>query len=205
MKRWGKNEIEIINQFYPTSPQSDLTDKINRSWKSITRKAEQIGLSRSRGLNNPVIESLPSWLVGELLSDGCIDKSGRYCHTTKWQEYASYLHSKFQQIGVDISIFPHRYTDKRTRKTYHRYLLRSKVSFKKWRNIWYPEGKKIVPREILIDDQCFKHLFIGDGSVATSCNISSMGFDSNSVDVFIQHLKEFGINVSKHKNNNIGM
>lgn len=46
MPRWGKPEIELLKELYPTVSNLDIAAKLNRSVKSVVSKAHNLGLKK---------------------------------------------------------------------------------------------------------------------------------------------------------------
>jgi len=89
-------------------------------------------------------------LVGSVIGDGYITKKGRV-QIEQGENQQEYLEWKFQKLRhvVSTSILctkRKRYTGKITIS----YRFWSKQYFRPWRNVFYPEGKKIIPKKGLI-------------------------------------------------------
>ena len=205
-KRWSKQEVKLLTGLWNATVKSKVMDVFpGRSWKSIKRKSQCLGLVRLRPCAPPFqwAGELPSWMVGEMLSDGHITRGGAYSHTTKHFEYARFLCKKFSQHGVQTNIYPDiDRLDIRTGKKYSRWIVTTRRIFKRQRVEWYPQGKKIVP-EIKLDDEVVLHLFMGDGSInqRTGFTLCTEGFDSDSLGKLIEKLSQYGLvaTIRKHR------
>jgi len=205
--RWKDEEKEtLISIWYSFSREAILKLLNNRTWKSIERKAEELKIERKR-IEPEQSKIFPNWLIGEMIGDGHISKDGVYKHTTKYMEYAIFLKEKFEKIGIHVNLFKNDTFDKRTQKIYKRYLLGTRSNFKEYRKIWYPENKKIIPDDLILNDEVLFHLIIGDGSVGnhegSSFMIATEGFSINSVNSLKEKLSKMGIEVSIMKNKNL--
>lgn len=209
--KWTSQEKELLRNIWLAESRENILKQLSRSWKSIKRQAERMCLKRIRGpygsqhkkldSNSPKI--IPSWLIGEMLSDGHIDPQGRYCHTTKHKRYAQFLKNKFTEIDVLAKIHPNQYFDKRTRKTYSRSMLRTRSVFKRLRTEWY-QPLKAVPTEIRIDDEVLHHWTMGDGSIINGTfRLATMGFNDESLRILQKALLVYGLNVTVQKSRNI--
>jgi hypothetical protein len=62
--------------------------------------------------------------------------------------------------------------DKRTKKSYHSVRVHSHVS--EWlteqRHRWYPNGKKIVPKDVIVNKECLEWWYLGDGHLERKKN-----------------------------------
>lgn len=176
-----------------------------REWPSIRRKAQRMNIKRKHPLykNQHKIYKEYDWINGELLSDGHIDKQGRYCHTTKHKEYADFLTKKFASIKVTTSTYDDRRLEERTGNYYERTMLRTPSVFKSLREKWYPNGHKEIPSDIEINNESLWHWFLGDGSVRSGGKgfyFATMGFSDRSLDICKLSLNNLGINVTVSKN-----
>ena len=89
-KKWTNEECNLLSSvFYDVEQAVIIALFKDRSWRGISRKAQKMGLKRKR-LNEYYIDQIyekslyKTWFMGEMLSDGHIDKQGRYAHTTKY-------------------------------------------------------------------------------------------------------------------------
>ena len=192
-KIWSEKEVSLLKSNWKDAEAESLTAMLQRSWKSIERKAEDLHLKRNTCGVRLAVASLPDWLIGEMLSDGHITPQGQYSHTSKHAEYGEFLKNKFSEMGLVCKTWPSITFDKRTGRSHSRILLKTHVYFKPSRSIWYPKGKKIVPKGISFSDEMFLHLVMGDGSVNKTFSISTMGFEAESVRVLQKMLYVYGI------------
>lgn len=204
--KWDKYQIDLLRKVWYDFNKKDILNLFaNRTWKSIQRKSEELGLTRFRAV--PVeCEVIPSWLIGEILGDGYIGIGGKYAHTTKHRAYAEFLKAKFEKLGVHANIYDDHRFDSRTNKYYDRTFVATRCNFKQLRLKWYPNGKKVVPDDIVIDDEIFCHWIIGDGTIQgdhSTFRICTMGFLENCVRKLIFKLNDYGIIASIQKDNGI--
>ena len=73
------------------------------------------------------------------------------------------------------------------------------------RDRWYPSGRKIVPRNLVVSKDCLLYWFLSDGSIEFSnrrrfpkskfmrIRLATDGFDNQDNEVLINKLKEIGI------------
>ena len=47
MPRWTPEDIQILRDLYPTTPNLEIAKRLNRSQKSVNSKAHQMGLRKS--------------------------------------------------------------------------------------------------------------------------------------------------------------
>jgi hypothetical protein len=204
MKKWSDLDIIFLFENWYDGSREFLISSLNRSWKSIEKKAEYLGIKRGREPDQ--IEQIPDWLTGEMLSDGHYNNCGVYSHTTKYEEYAKFLSKKFNDKNIKTSYFYNSYFDKRTKKTYGRYLLKTRGVFRKERKRWYPNGKKIVPRDIKMSREMFFHMVLGDGCINANCNslvVATMGFDTSDIIFLSERCNDIGMLSHINKYNNL--
>ena len=206
MNRWNDYEIEILrNKYGNTSKEKLLNFLKNRTWRGVRRKAQRLSLKRGREQK----DKMPSWFYGELASDRHIENNtGRYLHTTKYEDYAFFLKNKFLEEGIDCNVYNNSFFDKRTKKRYYRTIVQTKCIFKNIRLKWYFDGKKIIPRDLIIDDEYMFHFILGDGTIEKNGNalkLCTMDYDNDSIILFSELLRKYGVSPSILKDGNIAI
>lgn len=205
--KWTQENLDHLCVLWHSTKREDILNAFpGRTWKSIERKANYLGLKRKRLLYHTdfQIDILDDWLIGEMLGDGHITKSGQFSYTTKHIDYCNFLCSKLQILCHTIS-YPNSYNDRRTNKTYHRMIIKTASVFKAARKEWYPIGKKIVPRTIPVNDAVLLHWILGDGFISkkNSFILCTMGFEKTDVNALVNKLQEYGLESSINSTNNI--
>ena len=205
MKKWNKNEFPILEKMWKDETKDVLVKYFGRSWKSICRKAETLRFKRPRMPHTLCFEGKePDWLIGEMLGDGHISKCGQYCHTSKYLDYTLFLENKFKSIDIFFKYWKNSTYDKRTKKTYHRYLSKTRCVFKDFRSRWYPYGKKIIPQDICLTDEVVYHWILGDGSISNETfRLFTMGFDIDSIHIARSKLNDYGLATNINKDGNL--
>lgn len=166
MSKWLQAEDDILISGYTNKSRDDLMGALpSRSWSSICARAVRLGFRRRRCLE---IKECPSWLVGELLSDGHINPRGAYSHTTSQQDYVRFLAERFLGIGAKSRVHSYRRYDARYNKWYWQFSLRTRNYFPSLRDLWYPSGKKVIPTSIVFDVTALWHFLWGDGTVTSN-------------------------------------
>lgn len=143
-------------------------------------------------------------LYGALLGDGCLWKSknglnAQFTYTSKSQQHVKFV---YDILGNGISrqgIQYYEYVDKRTDKTYCRYLFRTEhnPSFEKERLKWYLDNQKIVPKTLILNPRICLIWYIGDGAL---CNSKNSQYIQLSTDCFSLDEVEFLCNQLSHFN-----
>lgn len=110
-----------------------------------------------------------NWINGELLGDGHLYShsiySAGFSYGSKYYEYIKYVLDKLNFFGIEKV--------GKIRKEYHEefnsfsysYQSRSYVELLPIRKKWYPNGKKIVPKDIKLLPSTIRQWYIGDGSL----------------------------------------
>lgn len=113
------------------------------------------------------------YLNGLLLGDGCVvqaptKKSSCYIHSDKHKQYLQDLIEQFKQFDIFCSEVKKHSGAFSIRTRYYREL-------NKLRYVWYPNGKKKVPKNIELTPETIKNWYIGDGTFYTRKNGMKQG------------------------------
>lgn len=160
-------------------------------------------------------KDLLEFLNGELLGDGNLSKiqnkelvtSARYNHGSKYREYLRWLNDKLVGFGVKQSgkiVERYGFAPKSKRAYWsYRYASKSYVELANLYLKWYPNGKKIVPKDIKLTPVTVRQWYIGDGHFGKGnsyhLEIATCGFTSSDVEFLVNKLK--GINIDCHRTN----
>lgn len=116
-------------------------------------------------------------LIGSLLGDACIEYNGKSCrvrfdHSLSQVDYLKWKYQLLEPIATKI----YEYTtyDKRTGKSYQkaRFNTRTLPVLNSFREDFYKDGKKIVPKNIkslLRSNLALATWYLDDGSLKTDC------------------------------------
>ena len=150
-----------------------------------------------------------SWISGELLGDGCIQSNSNYsacfAYTSKYLEYIKYVSNILKSSGIEqagkignlcFGIY-HGYE----------YTSRNYAELLPIRKKWYPQGKKIVPRDIKLTPLVCRQWYIGDGclthSKTSSCILlSTCGFPIPDVEFLKEGLLKLGFKSTRQPSGN---
>ena len=114
-------------------------------------------------------------LYGALLGDGClcIHKNGinavfQYC--SKSSEHTHYMGEYMSRLSSSKSYYDYNYLDNRTNKRYYgtRFRTISNEALTNEYYKWYKDGKKHIPRDLILNSQICLIWYIGDGGVVHS-------------------------------------
>lgn len=150
-------------------------------------------------------------IIGSLLSDGCINNSNNgknyfWSHTCIIEDYIDFIINDVKINLHKFSIDGKFFKSPNNGKEYFgkkQYIFKSKasVTFTKFRNDWYPQGKKIVPKFIKLTPIVLLHWYIGDGSISDcrGITLSTDSFDMDSLDFLLYEL--YNLNFNPYLNN----
>ena len=153
------------------------------------------------------------WFNGESLGDGCFcsqsSYSARFVYGSKYEKYVEYISSKLTFFGI-----------KRSGKIYKQYHKNSDCSdyyyascfyvellpvYKKW----YPNGKKIVPRDIELTPLTCRQWYIGDGCLKKPkkqkphIKLATCGFSIPDVEWLVKKLINLGFKATRQSFDNV--
>ncbi len=149
-------------------------------------------------------------MAGLLLSDGALVNSGsysaRYVHTCQYKGYLEFIRDEFKKYGVECgpiysgeSRAHFKGRDEGPLYVFHKLQSRLYSELRLLRDKWYPDGKKIVPRDIdYRSPVVWLHEYIGDGSISStngfpSIIFSTQGFIEDDVDFLASELCAIGV------------
>jgi predicted DNA-binding protein YlxM (UPF0122 family) len=181
----------------------------------IRSDAEAIHLKTS---NHCVLtKEAKEWINGELLGDGCVYSINSYSATfqygSKYLEYIQYVSDTLKSFGIEqAGKINKRYHEKSNSYSYP-YSSRRYVGLLPIRERWYPNGKKIIPRDIELTSLICRQWYIGDGSLSHPkfkgkkqgnpyIRLATEGFLIEDVKWLITELKKINFKVTWQPNNN---
>lgn len=144
-----------------------------------------------------ISEDCFAFLDGLLLGDGSIpynkyERGFPYTQGCKYREYLEYLRGRLSKFGISSSpILTKWIEDKRCKnggyqESYlqtHRY-----KTFKKFRQRWYKDGKKIIPRDFNFTPDSLLQFYLCDGNFYREIRLCMGGFNIEDVKFFRQLL-----------------
>lgn len=117
------------------------------------------------------------WINGELLGDGSLASqskySARFVYSSKHKEYAQYISDTLRSFGIEQAGKIYKQEDKRYGSFSYKYKSLSYIELLPIRKKWYPNGKKIVPKNIDLTPLMLRQEYIGDGCLVHRKNRSS--------------------------------
>ena len=150
-----------------------------------------------------------AWLNGELLGDGCLRSrspySAKFLYTSKYLEYCQYVSDKLESYGI-------KKVGKITKRcgngwTSYNYTSRQYEELYPLYRKWYPNKKKIVPRDISLIPLMIRQWFIGDGCLIKPkkgnpyITLATNGFTVYDVEWLKEQLIQLGFKVIRQPSN----
>lgn len=149
-------------------------------------------------------------LGGELLGDGCVSMrsnySAYYQHTSKYKEYLIWLSNQFNDLGLEQAGKINRYQTQWGAAFY--YKTKSYPELVNIRQRWYPNGGKIVPKDLELTPLRARQWYIGDGCLRHHRHghpwiiFATNGFDIGSVNYLIEELQKQGFKATRWLSDN---
>lgn len=145
-------------------------------------------------------------IVGCLLGDGYIHPRGQIqiAHSSKQFPYVMWKYKELGSLAYGLPTIVERY-DRRYGKKYSQTRFWLRQFFRSWRNLFYPRGNKIFPREFekYLTALSLAVWFMDDGNYSESRNvkIATDGFDFETRKrLRLLLLRKFFLESTLHKN-----
>jgi hypothetical protein len=163
------------------------------------------------GKKNDIVEIFSSntldVLTGSLLSDGSYRKTknnqnSSFTHLCKFEEYIDFLISELDFKVKKNKVFGYGKYNKG--KEYFTIYSQANSVFTGLRNKWYPNGKKIVPKDVELNRTVLLHWFLGDGTLDNQDGVifCSDSFTETDNMYLIDKLKKMGFDAYLKKDKN---
>lgn len=180
---------------------------------NILARSRGEGLHIRRANHCDLSKRAIEWINGELLGDGSLCShspySAKFAYASKYHEYAKYISDTLKSFGIEqAGKIIKQYHSERDYFSYHYYSLRY-VELLSICKHWYPEGKKIVPKDIKLTPITLRQLFIGDGSLINQkdrrrfIRLSTNGFTISDVEWLVKQLNELGFRAVRQPSKNV--
>jgi hypothetical protein len=202
---WTDWEIGFLQENYPQKGLSYCADILkHRNKGSIQRKAGKLDLVKNRSHPKIILSYQETQtLYGCLLGDGSIEKEGRFIYRSAQFEHVKFVSDIFSKYATQKYINgPVRSDcfDARSQKIHSTYTFKTQnnILLKELYQKWYPEGIKIVPRDLELTSLTCLLWYIGDGNLNSGKHIIlyTNGFTYNDVYFLTQKLNELGFESS---------
>jgi predicted transcriptional regulator len=205
--------MELYNDF---KTDSEIADVLNVTQSAVSRFRKDLKLSVNKEINRLVALTNEEYqvLIGGLLGDSSLQKNkagnitGNFAHCMKQKDYALHKYNILKNFCSPPRI--QKMHDERFKvKDYERITvtIRSFENLKDIYNKFYPEGKKVINREVLdsLDGLGLATWFMDDGSNAKYGYIlCTNGFsDEDRIIISNYFLEKYNISTTVHKRGEI--
>lgn len=201
---------ENLIGLYKKMSTCEIAKKYGVTQRAVSTKLKRAGIE-IRGLQEAqnlkanhitISHDIKNLIEGNLLGDGSIHyapnkKSFCYRHSEKHKEMLNYLINKFKKVGVDSLKLS------KDRLGYYRFTTKYYREFKYFRDRWYPDGIREIPKDLNITPDMLKYWYLGDGSYnnkSKSQNITLCN-DSKVLNrhILVKELRSLGLKISVYK------
>lgn len=135
----------------------------------ITIRSYSEAFHLARGNHCILSREAIEWISGELLGDGCLIADSSYSayfrYGSKFLEYIQYVSETLKSFSIEqVGKINENYDKKRKNRRYF-YCSRAYPELLSIYKQWYPDGKKIIPRDLDLTPLTLRQFYIGDGSL----------------------------------------
>jgi len=158
-------------------------------------------------------EKARQWIDGELLGDGCLMPkskwSARFDYSSKHKEYIQYVSDTLKSFGIKQAGKIRKYYRKKYDGDIYKYVSLSYEELLPIRKRWYPNRKKIIPRDLKLTPLVLRQEMIGDGYLhhqekgRPSIQLATCGFPIYDVKWLVNRLNVLGFKSSRMLGNKI--
>jgi len=186
----------------------------------VSQRLKELGIRRSikeallikpsrpsKALTNHELEALDGFLLGDGSISKCSSKSARLSLTVKHEEFGRYLLSFFDRYNPKGR---QRFVNSKRYKTVLSQWsgeTKSDGCFLEQRNRWYPQGSKIVPKDVILTPLSVMLWYLGDGCLVLQnvphIFLHTQGFSPEDVDFLCLKMNKLGIQCHRDKQNKI--
>lgn len=211
---------DIKNKYLNGEKTQELADEYNLSISSLYYRLKKSGTKlrdsfthRSERISNTILSDFQKEVIqGCLLGDGTLIKkpiSSSFANTSIHLEYTEHLLNIINFAKAKIITVPECYKiirgTKRLCKEKYTLITNCDKCLIEYRKLWYPEGIKIIPKNLILTPTIVKYWFYGDGSTSYYNNkkgikltLHTNGFTVEDCEFLVNEFKKlnihFGIN-----------
>ena len=187
----------------------DISKELKIDRGTVRRYLRKYNIQRrtskqQNNINNPpkefvINKAVKSFIDGLLLGDASIPrrkdgiKPRSFTQACKHKEYLDYIRNRLNNLGILSSPILSRWIndDRCKNKGYNQHFLQTRryKTFEIFRGRWYPKGKKIIPRDILITQETLLQVYICDGNFYREIRLCLDAFDKEEI-YFLKDLIE---------------
>lgn len=180
----------------------------------IPRRPRAEGSHLGQAKHCKLTEEAKEFIDGELLGDGglvlCSHYSARFNYTSQYEEYMKFIANILASYGIEISGEIHKqcYEDK-PYSSFH-YHSRCYPELLPIYRRWYPNSKRIIPKDLKLTSLVLRQKYIGDGCLVHQKKrewrphivLSTNAFPIADVEWLVKQLEEIGFYATRQPSNN---
>ena len=177
----------------------------------LTRsRGEGTHLSKNNHCN--LSKEARQWLDGELMGDGHLEKisfySARFTYSSKHEEYIKYVSDILKSFNIKQTGKVNKYYHKEMDCCTYNYESSSYVELLSIRKRWYPNGHKIIPKDLKLTPLTCRQWYIGDGGLIHKKKrrpyilLATYGFPISDVKWLVEQLNELRFKVTRQFSDN---
>jgi len=211
INKYSREKLSM-NQIAKLSGISDGTIKYFMKKYNISHRSQSEANHLARGNHCELSPKAIKWINGELLGDGCLCSqsaySARFSYGSKYFEYCQYVSNILKSFGVkQTGNIREQYYKEYNSYVYY-YTSLSYVELLPIYKQWYPNGKKIIPKNIKLTPLTMRQWYIGDGYLKHPKNgrptieLATCGFLISDVNWLIRRLSDLGFKATRWITNN---
>lgn len=176
---------------------------------NIPRRSISEGIHLRMGNHCNLSPKTLEWINGELLGDACLASrskySARFHYGSKYLEYIDYISGTLESFGIKQAGRIIKHYHKKWKNYVYCYVSHSYAELLPIYNKWYPEGKKIVPRDIVLTPITARQWYIGDGTLnydkrkgrRTSIKLATDGLPIFGVKLLVEKMMNMNIKTTR--------
>lgn len=154
------------------------------------------------------------WIDGELLGDGCLTSqsscSASFNYSSKYSKYIKYISDTLNSFGIKRTGKIRKWFNGESNCGGYYYTSRCYPELLSIRQRWYPNGKKIIPRDLKLTPLTLRQEHLGDGSLIHQqkgkgrpyIQLSTHSFSINDVEWLIEKLHKLNFKATRQPSNN---
>jgi len=157
-------------------------------------------------------EEAKQWIDGELMGDGCLLSYSKYSanfnYCSKYEEYINYILDTLNSFNIKqagkINKYYHK---KRCYYSYH-YASLCYPELLSIRKYWYPNGHKIIPKDLKLTPLILRQEYIGDGNLSHPkygrpyIRLATHGFSTEGVEWLVNKLNKLNFKSTRRPSDN---
>lgn len=156
-------------------------------------------------------EKAKQWIDGDLLSDGHLQSSkysARFMYGSRYKQYVNYMSNMLDSFGIKQSGRIIREIDKKRGNISYKYTSLTYVELLPIHKRWYPNGRKIVPKDIKLTPLVCRQELIGDGSLIHSkgkrpyIELATCAFSAFDTNWLVEQLNRLGFKSTRMPSKN---